>query len=81
MNAKVVMAIRIQLCWRSFCNRRIFKYFSDLIVHKLKGAPSEILRSIIPNECHLLDKAAGIHVRFRLGKLLTDSLTVLLIYL
>ena len=61
------MAIRIQLCWRSFCNRRIFKYFSSLIIHKLKGAPSEILRAIIPNECHLLDKAAGIHVRFRLG--------------
>jgi hypothetical protein len=59
--------VRIQFAWRSFCNRRIYKYFRDLIRFKLKGAPSDLLRTIIPNESDLLDRAAGVHVRFRLG--------------
>mmetsp|Transcript_2340 Transcript_2340/g.4164 ORF Transcript_2340/g.4164 Transcript_2340/m.4164 type:complete len:532 (+) Transcript_2340:74-1669(+) len=62
-----VAAEMIQLCWRSFCNRRIYKYFRDLVLLKLKGAPYELLRSIIPTESHLLDRASGTHVRFRLG--------------
>ena len=53
-------ALSIQSCWRSFCSRRIFKYFSDLIRLKLKGAPAELLRSIIPGESGLLDFASGI---------------------
>jgi hypothetical protein len=60
-------AKRIQFLWRSFCNRRIFGYFRDLVLYKLKGAPVELLRAIIPNEAGLLDRAAGIHVKFRLG--------------
>ena len=62
-----IAAEMIQLCWRSFCNRRIYRYFRDLILLKLKGAPNDLLRSIIPNESDLLDKAAGVHARFRLG--------------
>ena len=57
----------IQLCWRSHCNRRIYRYFRDLVLIKLKGVPHDLLKSIIPNEVHHLDKAAGVHVRFRLG--------------
>lgn len=57
----------IQLCWRSHCNRRIYRYFRDLVLIKLKGIPHDLLKSIIPNEVHHLDKAAGVHVRFRLG--------------
>lgn len=34
---------------------------------KLKGAPNDLLRTIIPNEADLLDRASGVHVRFRLG--------------
>ena len=60
-------ARRIQLLWRSYCNRRIYKYFRDLVLFKLKGAPVELLRTIIPNESSLLDRASGIHVKFRLG--------------
>lgn len=60
-------ALSIQTCWRYYCSRRIFRYFSDLICLKLKGAPADLLRAIIPNESALLDKAAGVHVRFRLG--------------
>lgn len=58
---------RIQKCWRGFCNRRIYRYFRDLIVERLSAAPIELLRSIIPNEAAAFDRAAGTHVRFRLG--------------
>jgi hypothetical protein len=40
----------IQFCWRSFCSKRIFRYFSELIRFKLQGAPADLLRSICPNE-------------------------------
>lgn len=52
-------ALMIQACWRSFCCRRIFKYFSDLICVKLKGAPADLLKSIVPNESSFLDFASG----------------------
>lgn len=60
-------ALKIQMCWRSFCNCRIFKYFSDLVKVKLKGAPADLLRSIIPQEADYLERGSGVHVRFRLG--------------
>lgn len=62
-----IAARKVQLAWRSFCNKRVFKYFKDLICFKLKGAPADLLRTIIPNESDYLDRASGIHVRFRLG--------------
>ena len=60
-------AIVIQLKWRSFSNRRIYFFYRDLILFKLKGAPDDLLRNIIPHEVGYMDKAAGIHCRFRLG--------------
>lgn len=62
-----IAARKLQLAWRSFCNKRVFHYFKDLICFKLKGAPADLLRTIIPNESDYLDRASGIHVRFRLG--------------
>jgi len=62
-----IAARKLQLVWRSFCNKRVFHYFKDLICFKLKGAPADLLRTIIPNESDYLDRASGIHVRFRLG--------------
>lgn len=62
-----IAAQMIQLCWRQYCNKRIYRYFRDLVTKNLKGAPYDLLRSIIPNESHLLDRASGVHVRFRLG--------------
>lgn len=59
-------ARKIQLAFRAWCSRRVFTYYKDLI-KKLKGAPADLLRGIIPREADLLDKAAGVHVRFRLG--------------
>lgn len=60
-------AVRIQLKWRAYCNKRVYRYFRDLIKFKLKGAPVDLLRAIVPAETDFLDRAAGIHVRFRLG--------------
>ena len=57
----------IQLAWRTHCSIRVYRYFKDLILHKLKGAPNDLLRCIIPGEADILDRAAGVHVRFRLG--------------
>jgi hypothetical protein len=37
------------------------------VVVKLRGAPADLLRAIVPNEVDLMDRAAGVHVRFRLG--------------
>lgn len=67
INNNTAAAFAIQFCWRSFCSRKIFKYFSELIRFRLQGAPADLLRSIVPNESGYIDKAAGIHVRFRLG--------------
>ena len=60
-------SVMIQLSWRAHCNRRIYRYFRDLVMYKLQGAPADILKTIIPNETDLLDKAAGVIARFRLG--------------
>lgn len=60
-------ALTIQMLWRTYCNKRIYRYFRDLILKKLKGAPNDLLRTIIPSESDLLDRASGVHVRFRLG--------------
>jgi hypothetical protein len=45
----------------------VYRYFKDLILNKLKGAPNDLLRCIIPGEADILDRASGVHVRFRLG--------------
>lgn len=67
VNSYSQAAQSIQLCWRSFCNRRIYRFFNDLLKHKLQGEPADLLRAIVPGESDLLDKASGVHVRFRLG--------------
>jgi hypothetical protein len=58
---------RITNCWRRYCNRRIYYYFRNMIFFKLQGAPVDLLRTIIPNEADLFDRASGVHVKFRLG--------------
>lgn len=60
-------ARKIQRGWRSFCNKRVYKYLKELVLVKFKGAPADLLRCIIPGEVDLFDKASGVHVRFRLG--------------
>jgi hypothetical protein len=74
-------AFKIQDMWRRHCFRKIYRYFKDLVLNKLKGTPSELLRNIIPGETCLLDKAAGAHVRFRLGGMIFPPMIFFKIYI
>ncbi len=46
---------------------RVYKFYRDLINFKGEGDPKLMLRCINPAEAKLLDRAAGAHVKFRLG--------------
>ncbi|OQS05530.1 hypothetical protein THRCLA_02345 [Thraustotheca clavata] len=60
-------ASRIQILWRRYTNRRIYRYYRDLIHFRNSGDPMLMLKAINPSEAHLLDAATGAQVRFRLG--------------
>nr|XP_035120343.2 protein MFI [Callithrix jacchus] len=57
----------IQQAWKSFLDVAIFQHFKSLIDLRRQGEPHHIMKYINPKEAELLDAAAGIHVRFRLG--------------
>lgn len=65
--SQVECALVIQSAWRRFCCKKVYLFYRSLLLDKLKGAPADLLRSIVPGEADLLDKAAGVHIRFRLG--------------
>ncbi|XP_020765851.2 protein MFI isoform X4 [Odocoileus virginianus] len=48
-------------------NVALFQHFKRLINIRRQGEPRQIVRYINPKEAELLDAAAGINVRFRLG--------------
>ena len=45
----------------------MYAYFRELVLFKLKGLPQDLLKTIVPHEVAVCDRASGIHVRFRLG--------------
>lgn len=45
----------------------IFQYMRDLIRLREAANPRQMLKLINPKESHLIDSAAGLRVRFRLG--------------
>ncbi|KAL1006639.1 hypothetical protein UPYG_G00074790 [Umbra pygmaea] len=57
----------IQRAWRSHVDKRVFQYFKHLVRFRNQGDPRFLLKNIKPNEADILDAAAGVHVRFRLG--------------
>ncbi|KAM5245973.1 protein MFI [Ctenodactylus gundi] len=57
----------IQRAWRAFLNVAVFQHFKSLINLRRRGDPHQIMKYINPKEAELLDVAAGVHVRFRLG--------------
>ncbi|CAG5895761.1 unnamed protein product, partial [Menidia menidia] len=62
------VAVRIiQRAWRRYVSREIFKYFKMVILHCDQQNPQTILKSVNPREAELLDAAAGVFIRFRLG--------------
>ncbi|CAM9158432.1 unnamed protein product, partial [Ectocarpus fasciculatus] len=57
----------IQTCWRNRVSKSIYRYYRNVIDFRLGGDPRLLLRAINPGEAALFDRAAGVHVRFRLG--------------
>ncbi|AWP20864.1 Hypothetical protein SMAX5B_001687 [Scophthalmus maximus] len=57
----------IQRAWRRHVHREIFGYFKQLISHCNQRDPQSILKTVNPREAELLDAAAGVFIRFRLG--------------
>ncbi|XP_052586020.1 protein MFI [Peromyscus californicus insignis] len=57
----------IQKAWKNFLNVAVFQHFKSLIDLRRQGEPRQIVRFLNPKEAELLDGAAGIQVRFRLG--------------
>ncbi|XP_076969179.1 protein MFI isoform X4 [Tamandua tetradactyla] len=57
----------IQQAWKRFLDVAVFQHFKNLINIRRQGEPRHIVRYINPKEAELLDAAAGINVRFRLG--------------
>ncbi|KAH1185543.1 protein MFI [Mauremys mutica] len=57
----------IQRCWKRCINVRVFRYYKELIGFRGVGDPHLLMKCIDPREAELLDAAAGVYVRFRLG--------------
>ncbi|XP_040911369.1 protein MFI [Toxotes jaculatrix] len=57
----------IQKTWRRYVHREVFRYFKELIGHCTQQDPQAILKAVNPREAELLDAAAGLFIRFRLG--------------
>ncbi|XP_032694209.1 uncharacterized protein C11orf65 homolog isoform X1 [Lontra canadensis] len=57
----------IQKAWKCFLNVAVFQHYKGLIDIRRQGEPRQIVKYIDPKEAELLDAAAGVHVRFRLG--------------
>jgi hypothetical protein len=57
----------MQTAYRRYCDKKVFRYYRDLLSFQNSGDPKEMLRSINPGEVALMDQASGAFVRFRLG--------------
>ncbi|XP_038617856.1 protein MFI [Tachyglossus aculeatus] len=57
----------IQRSWKRFLDICVFQHFKILLKMRKEGDPRLLMRCIDPKEAELLDAAAGINIRFRLG--------------
>ncbi|XP_062841839.1 protein MFI [Trichomycterus rosablanca] len=57
----------IQRTWRKHVNVTVFKYLKRLISFRHQGDPQFLLKYVNPIEAKMLDAAAGVFIRFRLG--------------
>ncbi|XP_026161463.1 protein MFI [Mastacembelus armatus] len=62
-----IAARTIQKAWERYVCREVFKYFKKLISHFNQRDPQSVLKTVNPREAELLDAAAGVFIRFRLG--------------
>ncbi len=59
--------ILCKLGYAYYKNTRIYWFYRDLIKIREKGDPFQMLKFINPREAQLIDKSQGLHIRFRLG--------------
>ncbi|KAI1891281.1 hypothetical protein AGOR_G00142170, partial [Albula goreensis] len=57
----------IQRTWRKYADRQTFRNIKRLLSFRNEGEPRQLLRYFNPSEAKILDAAAGVFVRFRLG--------------
>ncbi|OCT57600.1 hypothetical protein XELAEV_18003302mg [Xenopus laevis] len=57
----------IQRAFRRILDMNVFQFYKNLISFRGKGDPRLLLKCVNPREAELIDAAAGVHVRFRLG--------------
>ncbi|ORX47283.1 hypothetical protein BCR36DRAFT_295736 [Piromyces finnis] len=62
-----IYASIIQKAWRSYYNRKIFRFYKYLIRYRENGNPCKLLKYINPLEAQLIDSSFKAHIRFRLG--------------
>ncbi|XP_030204419.1 uncharacterized protein C11orf65 homolog isoform X1 [Gadus morhua] len=60
-------ALIIQRAWRRHVDTRVYAYLKGTISFRYHGDPRGLLKSVNPREAALLDAAAGVYIRFRLG--------------
>ena len=60
-------AAKVQQLWKAYVDRSLFKFYLQLIKFRENGDPLLMLKAINPNESDLVDRASGLHVRFRLA--------------
>ncbi|KAK5599858.1 hypothetical protein CRENBAI_014837 [Crenichthys baileyi] len=64
---QMIAAKIIQRAWRRYVCREVFRHVQKLISHCNQQDPQTVLRTVNPREAELLDGAAGVFIRFRLG--------------
>eukprot|EP01029_Cantina_marsupialis_P029601 TRINITY_DN781892_c0_g1_i1.p1 TRINITY_DN781892_c0_g1~~TRINITY_DN781892_c0_g1_i1.p1 ORF type:complete len:371 (+),score=81.65 TRINITY_DN781892_c0_g1_i1:104-1216(+) len=68
LRQSIFEAVRtIERWWAFVQNRKIFRFYKELLVFKTDTTPHLLLRCINPVEAQLLESSSGTHVRFRLG--------------
>ena len=60
-------AITIQKAWRSYNGQRIFLFYKSLLSIWQSNNSARLLKFINPQESKLIESAAGLHIKFRLG--------------
>jgi hypothetical protein len=58
---------KIQNAWRSYTNRKVYRYYRDIVLLKSQTKPSHLLKAVNPLEAQLLENGTNLHIRFRLG--------------
>ncbi|CAM6084495.1 unnamed protein product [Calypogeia fissa] len=77
---QITQVVQIQRCWRLYLDKLTFKHIRNLIHSYEQEDPKTSLLRINRTEATLVDKATGLHVRFRLNGLCFPPTIVYKVY-